>query len=75
MQYLIPDKVYQVLKWGCVLVLPAVATFVKTVGAAWGWDPAICEATATTITAAATLGGIVLGVSAATAKKADGGDE
>lgn len=68
MEYIIPDKVYKVLKWGCVLVLPAVATFVQTVGAAWGWDAGICNATATTITAAATLGGVVLGVSAAEAK-------
>lgn len=68
MQYIIPDKVYKVLKWGCVLVLPAVATFVKTLGAAWGWDAGICEATATTIVAVSTLGGVVLGVSAAEAK-------
>lgn len=68
MDYIIPDKVYKVLKWGCVLVLPAVATFVKTLGAAWGWDAGVCDATATTITAVATLGGVILGVSAAEAK-------
>lgn len=72
MQYIIPDNVYQLLKWGCVLVLPALATFIKTLGVAWGWDAGICDAVATTCTALATFGGVVLGVSAATAKTPQG---
>lgn len=67
MNYIIPDKVYKVLKWGCVLVLPALATCFSTIAGAWGMDPGIADAVATTITAVATFGGVVLGVSAATA--------
>lgn len=75
MQYMIPDGIYQLLKWACVLVLPALATFIKTLGVAWGWDAGVCDAVATTFTALAAFGGVVLGVSAATAKPGeDGGD-
>lgn len=75
MQYVIPDKVYQVVKWAVLIVLPAVATLVATVGPVWGMDGELCQAVVTTITAVSTFGGVVLGVSAATAKPADGGDE
>lgn len=68
MQYLLPDKVYQVLKWGCAVVLPALAIFIKTLGVAWGWDAQICDAISTTCTAVAALGGTVLGVTTAAAK-------
>lgn len=68
MQYKIPDSVYQVLKWGCLIVLPALATLVGTVGQAWGMDPGLSASITTTITAVGTFGGVVLGVSAATAK-------
>lgn len=71
MQYIIPDNIYQLLKWACVLVLPALATFIKTLGVAWGWDAGVCDAVATTCTALAAFGGVVLGVSAATAKPGD----
>lgn len=72
MQYIIPDSVYQVLKWACALVLPALATFVKALGTAWGWDAGTCDAIATTCTALAAFGGVVLGVSATTAKTPEG---
>lgn len=67
MQYFIPDKVYKVLKWGCLIVLPALATLIGTVGQAWGMDAGLSSAITTTITAVGTFGGVVLGVSAATA--------
>ena len=69
MQYIIPDWLYQMLKWGCATVLPAAATLVKALGGAWGWDAQLCDAVATTLTAVAAFGGVVMGVSAATAKK------
>lgn len=72
MNYIISDRVYTILKWACVLVLPAAATLVKTIGTAWGWDAGVCEAVATTLTAVATFAGVVLGVSAATARPSDG---
>lgn len=34
--WLITNKVYDVLKWLGLLVIPAVATFIGTVGPAWG---------------------------------------
>lgn len=68
MQYMIPDSVYNVLKWGCLIVLPALATLVGTVGQAWGMDAGLSASITTTITAIGTFGGVVLGVSAATAK-------
>jgi len=68
MTYIIPDKLYQVLKWLCALVLPAAATLVATVGPVWGMEADLCTAVTTTITALATFGGVVLGVSAVTAK-------
>lgn len=66
MDYLIPDKAYQVIKWLCALVLPALATLVGTVGTAWGMDASLVSAIVTTITAVATFGGAIIGLSAAT---------
>jgi hypothetical protein len=74
MSYIIPEKAYQVIKWAVLIVLPAVATLVSTVGPVWGMDSELCKAVTTTITAASAFGGVVLGVSAATAKPVDGGD-
>ena len=74
MQYIIPDGVYKVLKWAGVIVFPALATFVGTVGEAWGMEAAGCDACVTTLNAIGTLMGAVLVASAATAKPADGGD-
>lgn len=74
MSYIIPDRVYQVIKWAVLIVLPAVATLVATVGPVWGMDGELCQAVVTTITAVSTFGGVVLGVSAATARPGDGGE-
>lgn len=71
MQYIIPDKAYQIIKWAVLIVLPALATLISTVGSAWGMDGAMCQALTTTITAVSAFGGCVLGVSAATATEVD----
>ena len=71
MDYIIPDKAYRAIKWGVLIVLPAAATLVGAVGAAWGADPSTLQAVTTTITAVSAFGGAVLGVSAATAKKVE----
>lgn len=34
--WLLPDRAYDVLKWVGLIVCPAVATFVLTVGQTWG---------------------------------------
>lgn len=67
MQYILPDKAYQVIKWAVLIVLPALATLISTVGPAWGMDGALCQALTTTITAVSAFGGCVLGISAVTA--------
>lgn len=66
MQYIIPDKAYDILKWVGLIVLPAVAVFIGTVGTAAGWDGT--NLTVTVVTAVGALLGAVLGVSSATGK-------
>ncbi len=68
MQYILPDKAYQIIKWAVLIVLPAAATLVSTVGAAWGMEAGLCQAVATTITAVSAFGGAVIGVSQVTAR-------
>lgn len=68
MQYLLPDKAYDILKWVGLVALPAVATFVGTVGTAVEWP--MTAIAVTVITAAGTLVGALLGVTTATAKPA-----
>lgn len=67
MQYIIPDRVYDILKWVGLVALPAIATFVGTVGTAVEWPQTTIAVTV--ITAAGTLVGALLGVSHATAKE------
>ena len=74
MQYMIPDGAYQVLKWAALIALPAIGVFIKTVGGAWGMEPALCDAVVTTLDAAGVLVGALIMVSAATAKPGDGTD-
>ena len=70
--YILPGKMYDVLKWVGLVVLPALATFVGTVAPAWGMDPALSDAIVTTLNAVGTLFGAVIVVSAATAKPEGG---
>lgn len=72
--YIIPNKVYDVLKWVGLVVLPALATFLGTVAPAWGMDASLSDAIVTTLNAIGTLFGTVLVVSAATAKPSEGED-
>lgn len=66
MQYLLPDKAYNILKWVGLVALPAIATFVGTVGTAVEWVPTTIAVTV--ITALGTLVGALLGVTTVTAK-------
>ena len=75
MKYLIPDDLYDALKWAVLIVLPAFATFFGVVGGAWGVDPGLIASVTTTITAFSTFCGAALGVSAATAKPDPGEGE
>lgn len=61
-EWLLPDKAYDVLKWLCIIVLPAAATFLLTLGQIWG----IPHATeiAASIVGASTFIGAIIGASA-----------
>ena len=57
------DKVYDVLKWVALIVLPAVAVFYGAVGPVWNWfEP---EKIVFTLTAVDTFLGSLIGVSTA----------
>lgn len=60
--WLIPSRVYDILKWLGLIVLPALAVFVGTVGPAWDWPHV--DATVTTLNALGILAGALIGVSA-----------
>ncbi|MDG5953512.1 phage holin [Bifidobacterium longum] len=57
-----PSRVYDVLKWLGLIVLPALAVFVNTVGPAWGWPHV--DAIVITLNALGILAGALIGVSA-----------
>lgn len=69
-EYIIPNEVYQVLKWLGLIACPAVATFVGAVFPAWGIPNA--DAVVLTLNAAGVLIGSLIGVSAATSKVSEG---
>ena len=56
-----PDKVYNILKWVCMICLPAIATLWFTLGKIWGF-PYLAEVEGT-IVAIDTFLGALLGVS------------
>lgn len=60
--WLIPSRVYDILKWLGLIVLPALAVFVNTVGPAWGWPHV--DAIVITLNALGILAGALIGVSA-----------
>ena len=71
MSYIIPDYVYQIMKWAGLIALPALAVFVSTVGQAWGMDPGLSNAIVTTLNALGVLVGALLGISQASGKPSD----
>ena len=60
--WLLPDRAYDVLKWVGLIVCPALATFMLTLGQVWG-IPCASEIAATTVAAGALIGALI-GVSA-----------
>ena len=65
LDYLLPDKAYEILKWVALIALPAVAWLVGAVGPQWGLPH--CGEIVTTINAV----GALIGVSQLTATKPD----
>ena len=57
----IPNKVYDVIKWIALVVLPAISTLYFALSSIWGWPYA--EQVTGTIAAIETLIGAILGVS------------
>ena len=68
----LPDKVYNWLKWLCLIALPALATFYGVIGKVW--DLPHTAEIVTTITAVATLIGALIGVSTISYNKQKDGD-
>lgn len=69
MDYLLPDKAYEALKWVGLIVLPAFATLLGAVGTAWGWPH--LTAIVTTVTAIGTFVGALVGASNASGNPAE----
>lgn len=65
--YLIPDKVYDVLKWVGLIALPASAVCVQTIGTAADWTGT--DLTVTILTSLGTLVGALIGASAIKARR------
>lgn len=59
----IPDKLYDILKWVVIIVLPALATLYAALAKVWNWP--YSGEIVTTITAVDTFLGAVLCISAA----------
>lgn len=61
--WLIPSRVYDVLKWIGLVVCPALAVLFGTVAQAWGMEPATANSVVLTINAIGTFVGIAIGAS------------
>lgn len=68
MDYLLPDSVYQVLKWTGLVFCPSVAALVGAVGPAWGLPHV--DSIVLTINAVGTFIGALIGASHIKAKGA-----
>lgn len=63
------DKLYDILKWLVIIVLPACATLYAALSSVWGWP--FAEQVTTTITAVDTFLGAVLCISTVNYHKED----
>ena len=70
MKLLLDNKVYDILKWVCLILLPALSVFIAALGEIWG-IPHVREIVMT-INAVAVFLGALIGVSTATYNKANG---
>ena len=61
---MIPNKVYDVLKWICIIVLPATSTLYWSLSTIWNWPYA--EQITGTIAAVGTFLGVIIGISTRT---------
>ena len=63
------SKLYDVMKWVCLIALPAVSVFYAALDGAFGWGHA--QSVSTVLAATETLLGSLLGVSSAGYRKED----
>lgn len=66
-----PNKVYDFLKWLCIIAVPALVTLIGALGTIYGKDMTTVTAT---ITAIATFVGALIGVSNANYNKTESDD-
>jgi len=59
----IPDKLYDILKWVCLVCLPALATFLNVLLPSVGVLPETVKTIITIVTATATFIGMLIGIS------------
>ena len=60
---MLPDKVYNILKWIALICIPALVTFLSVVLGVLDVDPKIINIVVTIMTAVGTLIGSLIGVS------------
>lgn len=60
----LPDKVYDILKWVCLILLPASSTLYWSLSSIWGWP--YTEQIIGTIAAVETFLGVIIGISTRT---------
>lgn len=60
----ISNKTYDILKWLCLIFLPAASTLYWTLSSIWGWPYA--EQVTGTIAAVTTFIGVIIGISTKT---------
>ena len=65
------DNLYNVLKWICLIAVPALITLISTLGTIYGWDTTAITAT---IGAIATFVGALIGISNSNYYKNDTSD-
>ena len=70
MNQILPDKVYDILKWIAIVALPALSTFIVVISKIWGWGD-MGLMIAQTVTAVAVLLGALLGISSIQYKEAN----
>lgn len=73
MKILLTNKTYDVLKWACLIALPALAALAAAVGEIWH-IPDMAQIVLTINAAAAFLGALI-GVSSAQYRRTEHGDE
>lgn len=72
MNFTIPSKVYDVIKWVLIIFVPAFITLLSTLTIVWHWNIPL-EAIVTTITAVATFLGALVGISTKNYNKLNNG--